>query len=58
MEKRETINNCGNVKGRMNRGCIEANTLAIIDSAEIHKDSQDAKDDRSYTLRFEFNSSD
>ncbi|KAK8273809.1 hypothetical protein V6Z12_D10G031600 [Gossypium hirsutum] len=46
MEKRETINNCGNVKGRMNRGCIEANTLAIIDSAEIHKDSQDAKDDR------------
>ncbi|MBA0663457.1 hypothetical protein Goklo_003575 [Gossypium klotzschianum] len=46
MEKRETINNCGNVKGRMNRGCIEANTLAIIDSAEVHKDSQDAKDDR------------
>lgn len=46
MEKRETINNCGNLKGRMNRGCIEANTLAIIDSAEIHKDSQDAKDDR------------
>ncbi|GMI77648.1 SUPPRESSOR OF NPR1-1, INDUCIBLE 1 [Hibiscus trionum] len=36
-------------KGRINRGCMEANTLAIIDSsAEFHnhKDSQEAKDDR------------
>ncbi|GMI93465.1 SUPPRESSOR OF NPR1-1, INDUCIBLE 1 [Hibiscus trionum] len=36
-------------KRKINRGCMEANTLAIIDSsAEFynHKDSQEAKDDR------------
>ncbi|XWS12567.1 hypothetical protein CRYUN_Cryun37aG0100900 [Craigia yunnanensis] len=44
MEKRKISNNCSRV--RFNRGSMEANTLAILDTAESHKDSQDAKDDR------------
>ncbi|XP_022715808.1 negative regulator of systemic acquired resistance SNI1 isoform X4 [Durio zibethinus] len=46
MEKRKISNNCSNARGRINRGGMEANILAILDSAESHKDSQDAKDDR------------
>ncbi|XVF87391.1 hypothetical protein PTKIN_Ptkin18bG0116400 [Pterospermum kingtungense] len=45
MKKREIINNSGNGRVRINRGSIEANTLAILDSAESHRDSQDAKND-------------
>ncbi|XWS18466.1 hypothetical protein CRYUN_Cryun32bG0046000 [Craigia yunnanensis] len=45
-KKRKISSNCSNGRVRINRGGIEANTLAILDSVESHKDSQDAKDDR------------
>ncbi|KAK6264662.1 hypothetical protein SCA6_020096 [Theobroma cacao] len=44
MVKRKSSNNC-NRRIRINRGGMEANTLAILDSNESHKDSQDARDD-------------
>ncbi|XP_022720422.1 uncharacterized protein LOC111278157 isoform X1 [Durio zibethinus] len=44
MEKRKIRNNCSNGRVRINRGGMEAKTSAILDSAESHKDSQDAKD--------------
>ncbi|XVE51421.1 hypothetical protein DITRI_Ditri02bG0038900 [Diplodiscus trichospermus] len=45
-EKRKISNNCSNLRVRMNRGGMEANTLAILDSSESHKETQEAKDDR------------
>ncbi|GKV36796.1 hypothetical protein SLEP1_g44889 [Rubroshorea leprosula] len=42
MEKRGSISD----SRRNNRGGIEENTLAILDTADPHKDSQDANDDR------------
>ena len=57
-KKRTISSNRSNGRVRINRGGIEANTLAILDSVESHKDSQDAKDDRSYTFQFEINSVD
>ncbi|XVF25714.1 hypothetical protein REPUB_Repub13aG0237400 [Reevesia pubescens] len=44
--ERKFGNNCSNGRARIDRGGMEANTLAILDSFESHKDSQDAKDDR------------
>ncbi|OMO65237.1 hypothetical protein COLO4_31385 [Corchorus olitorius] len=46
MEKRKNINGRSNRRVKINRGGMEANTLAILDSDEFHKDSQESKDDR------------
>lgn len=56
MDKRKISDNCSKGRARINRGSMEANTLAILESAEPYKDSQDAKDDRLYTRLFEINS--